>query len=243
MDVATNSVAGTKNWTELSTEFTTQNETQILIHCLFGGYGGSVGTAFWDDVYLYEISSDGGGSAAIDSLANWFADKADSAARAALASGLAGRSDDFSKQLLTRLNAGPVADKIIVKKNKPDAAVHERGAMVYARTCVACHGPEGKGVPMAFPPLDGSEWIAADPTVAARIVLGGLQGPVEAAGQKVTSLMPPLVDLKDQEIADVLTYVRQSWTNDSPSVTADQIKETRAKTAARTAPWTAADLK
>ncbi|MEO5714743.1 MAG: PVC-type heme-binding CxxCH protein [Luteolibacter sp.] len=243
MDVSTQAVTGTADWTELSTEFTSEGDSHILVHCLFGGYGGGTGTAFWDDVYLYEIAGGGDISASVGSVATYFANKADAASRTALATALASRTDDFSKQLLTRLNAGPVAEKVVVKKNKPDAIVHERGAMVYAKTCVACHGPEGKGVPMAFPPLDASDWIAADHTVATRIVLNGLQGPVEAAGQKVTSLMPPLIDLKDQEIADVLTYIRQSWSNDGTAVTADQIKETRAKYATRTTPWTAAELK
>ncbi|MEO8614748.1 MAG: PVC-type heme-binding CxxCH protein, partial [Luteolibacter sp.] len=179
----------------------------------------------------------------IDAVATWFANKGDAVARGIVATALASRSDDFSKQVLARLKSGPIAEKVIVKSNKPDPAVHERGAMVYARTCVACHGPEGKGVPNAFPPLDGSEWIAADPAITTRIVLNGLQGPVEAAGQTVISLMPPLIDLKDQEIADVLTYVRQSWSNDSSSVTAESIKQTRAGSTTRVTPWTAAELK
>jgi mono/diheme cytochrome c family protein len=83
----------------------------------------------------------------------------------------------------------------------------ERGMAVYGRTCIACHGPEGKGVPGAFPPLDGSPWATGDPTVPARILLLGLQGPIEVAGQKFENIMPPLTDLKDAEIADVLTPV------------------------------------
>ncbi len=243
MDVATEGVAGTKDWTEISTEFTNENETEILVHCLFGGYGGGTGTAFWDDAYLYEVSSGSGSNSILDSVATYFTNKADITSRRALAAALAARDDDFSKQLLTRLNAGPIAEKIVLKKHKPDSAIHERGAAVYAKTCIACHGPEGKGVPMAFPPLDASEWVNTDPTVAARIVLHGLQGPIEAAGQKVNSIMPPHTDLKDQEIADVLTYVRQSWSNDGPPVSTDQIKEIRAKHATRNTPWTAAELK
>jgi mono/diheme cytochrome c family protein len=54
--------------------------------------------------------------------------------------------------------------------------------------------------------------------------------------------MPPHVDLDDAKISDVLTYVRQSWSNDAAPVTPDQVKEVRAKHKDRTAPWTAAEL-
>jgi mono/diheme cytochrome c family protein len=56
-------------------------------------------------------------------------------------------------------------------------------------------------------------------------------------------MMPPHTDLKDSEIADVLTYVRQSWSNDATSVSEDFVKQTRAKHADRKSPWTAAELK
>ncbi len=133
--------------------------------------------------------------------------------------------------------------KVVEKKNKVDGMVHERGHEVYARTCIACHGPEGKGVPGAFPPLDGATWPVGDPTVPIKILLLGLQGPIEVAGQKFENIMPPHTDLKDQEIADVLTYVRQSWSNDATPVSAALIKETRAKVMSRGKPWTAAELK
>ena len=242
-DVATPAISGTKDWTDVSAEFKTGNDKEILINCLFGGFGGGTGTAYWDDVYLYEISGGSGTGGAVDAVASFFVNKGDPAARTALATTLSSRSDAFSKQLATRLGVAPVAEKTVVKKNTPDAAIHERGAAVYAKTCIACHGPDGKGVPNAFPPLDGSEWATGDPLIPARIVLNGLQGPIEAAGQKVTSVMPPLVDLKDQEIADVLTYVRQSWSNDATAVSIESIKQSRAKNAARTTPWTAPELK
>ena len=98
----------------------------------------------------------------------------------------------------------------MVRANKPDPAMHERGAAIYARTSIACHGPDGKGVPGAFPPLDGSTWATGDPTIPARIVLLGLQDPIEVNGLKFENIKPPHTDLKDPEIADVITYVRQS---------------------------------
>jgi uncharacterized protein len=132
----------------------------------------------------------------------------------------------------------------LVRKHKPDPAVHARGETVYGRTCIACHGPDGKGVPGAFPPLDGTEWLVGDPSIPIRIVVNGLHGPIEVAGQTYNNVMAPIgAALTDAEIADVLTFVRQSWSNDAPPVAEETVKQTRAKYADRTAPWTAGDLK
>jgi uncharacterized protein len=128
------------------------------------------------------------------------------------------------------------------KKFKPNAEVHQRGAEIYNLTCVACHQPTGAGLEGAFPPLDGSDWVTGDPTLPIRIVIGGLQGPVKVSGQDYNSVMPPHVDLDDQKISDVITYVRQSWSNDAAPVSAAQVKEIREKDKDRTAPWTAAEL-
>ena len=81
--------------------------------------------------------------------------------------------------------------------------------------------------------------VLAIPT---RILLSGLQCPIEVSGKQFSNIMPPHVDLKDTEIADVLTYVRQSWSNDAAAVTSECVKQTRAKHAGRATPWTAAEL-
>jgi mono/diheme cytochrome c family protein len=133
--------------------------------------------------------------------------------------------------------------KEMVRKSVPVPAVHKSGLAVYSRTCIACHGPDGKGVPSTFPPLDGSSWAVGDPSIPVRILLSGLQGPIEVSGQKFNNVMPPHTDLKDPEIADVLTYVRQSWSNDATPVSQDVVKQTRQKFATRATPWTAAELK
>jgi mono/diheme cytochrome c family protein len=73
-------------------------------------------------------------------------------------------------------------------------------------------------------------------------VIGGLQGPVKVSGHEYNSVMPPHVDLDDQKISDALTYVRQSWSNDSAPVTPAQVKEIRNQYKDRTTPWTAAEL-
>jgi len=138
--------------------------------------------------------------------------------------------------------AAPVVKVEKKRKFEIDPIVHERGSEVYAVTCIACHQPDAKGLAGAFPPLDGSEWVVGDPSVPIRVVINGLAGPVTVAGQKFASVMPAHTELTDLQIADVLTYVRQNWSNDATSVTEADVKAERAKNAGRTAPWTAAEL-
>ncbi len=240
---ATAGISGTQDWKELSMEFDSGNESQILVHCLFGGYGGATGTAYYDDVFLTEIGTGKSDHNGVDAVVKYFVASGDPAARTALATVLSTRTDAFSKKLAATLGVAPVEVKAVVHKFPPNPAVIGRGLAIYSRTCIACHGPEGKGVPGAFPPLDGSPWALGDPTVPARIALHGLQGPIEVSGQKFENMMPPLIDLKDAEIADVITYVRQSWSNDASPVTEDTVKQTRAKFSSRGKPWTAPELK
>ncbi len=237
-------VSGTHDWVEQSIEFDSGDQKEVLLHCLFGGYGGATGTAWYDDLYFNELGSGpSNGNNSVDAVVKYFTASGDPAARTALATTLASRTDDFSKKLASALGVAPVEVKAVVRKNVPSPAVMERGLAIYSRTCIACHGPEGKGVPGAFPPLDGSSWATGDPTLPARITLFGLQGPIEVSGQKYTNIMPPLTDLKDAELSDVITYARQSWSNDAPPVTEAMVKETRAKFSTRTTPWTAPELK
>lgn len=118
------------------------------------------------------------------------------------------------------------------------------GKKVYLRICFACHQPTGLGLPGAFPPLAGSAIVTeADPGKIIRIVLHGLQGPIEVKGTTYNSMMPPIVPaLTDKEIADVLTYVRNEWGNKAAPVTVDAVTQIRAKEKGRTAPWTWAEL-
>lgn len=210
--VRTQGVKGTTDWTRVQAEFDAEGDDELVLHCLFGGYGGAQGTAWFDDVSLVAIGSGASLVGALEALAEQ--------AKAPTAT------------------ATPAARTFAI-----DAAVHERGAAVFARTCIACHGLDGRGVPPLFPPLDGSEWLVGDPSRAIDIVLHGLIGPITVREKAFNSLMAPLGStLSDQEIADALTYVRQRWSNDQPPVTADQVKARRSKHAGRTTLWTAAEL-
>lgn len=235
-------LSGTKDWTELSAEFDSGDDSRVLIHCLFGAYGGSTGTAYWDDVYLEELGSGGIGSFLLP-VASHVSSTGSAAEIKALVEGLAARTDEFSRNVLATLGNKDAEPKPVVRKFQPDPAVHERGLTVYNKTCIACHGPEGKGVPGAFPPLDGAPIPVGEPSIPIRIIIHGLQGPLEVAGQKTNVPMAALAELSDAEVADVLTYVRQTWSNDAPPVSAETVKDVRSRFAGRKTPWTIEELK
>ena len=118
----------------------------------------------------------------------------------------------------------------------------KRGAAVYARTCIACHQPTGLGLPPVFPPLANAPIVAGNPELPVKFILHGLMGPITVNGMTYNSMMPPVAGVSDADIADVLTYVRQSFGNQANAVTADQVKAIRAATAGRTTMWTTAEL-
>jgi len=117
------------------------------------------------------------------------------------------------------------------------------GAQVYASVCVACHQANGQGLPGAFPPLVGSEWVINDPETPIRIVLHGLQGSIEVKGTTYNNVMPEWGSkLSNEEVAAVLTYVRTSWGNNAGEITPDMVDEVRKGTVDRATPWTVDQL-
>jgi nitrite reductase (NO-forming) len=124
----------------------------------------------------------------------------------------------------------------------PDAETMKRGAAAYAKgTCIACHQPTGAGLPPVFPPLAGSEWVAKSTSIAIRNILHGMQGPITVKGVPYNSMMPAVTTLSEKEIADVVTFVSNSWGNTGPTVTEDEVKAIKKKYADRKTPWTAAE--
>lgn len=119
------------------------------------------------------------------------------------------------------------------------------GEQVYQR-CATCHQPDGKGLPGTYPPLTGSEYAnAANPAVPIRVVIHGLQGPITVAGTQYNSIMPAYgtgVEMSDEEVAAVLTYVRSSWGNNASAVTPQQVAAERSATRTSTGPATAQEL-
>jgi mono/diheme cytochrome c family protein len=113
------------------------------------------------------------------------------------------------------------------------------GGQIFATRCASCHQATGTGLPGVFPPLADSEWVNADGGQIAKILLLGIEGPITVKGATFHGVMPAFGhQLSDDEIAAVASYVRSSFGNKSPMVTADLVKSERAKLGNRTAPWT-----
>jgi mono/diheme cytochrome c family protein len=127
-------------------------------------------------------------------------------------------------------------------KNTPSPEVMKRGQAVYSRTCIACHQPTGLGIAPVFPPLAGSEWVAMSPSIPVRNILHGMTGPVTVKGTTYNSMMPAVAGLSDGDIADVVSYVRNSFGNTGSVVTEDDVKAIKAKYADRKTPWTAEEF-
>lgn len=104
-----------------------------------------------------------------------------------------------------------------------------RGKVIYQNICLACHQADGSGVPRMNPPLIKTSFVLGDKTKLITIVLKGLNDDVEIEGEYYSNPMPPQSQLKDQEIADVLTFVRNSFGNKASAVKPGEVKAVRAK--------------
>ncbi|WP_250632363.1 c-type cytochrome [Rhodoflexus caldus] len=106
----------------------------------------------------------------------------------------------------------------------------KRGETVYATNCANCHMAQGEGIPGAIPPLAKSDYLMKDQRRAIRQIIYGAKGEMTVNGVKYNNEMPGQNHLTDQEIADVLNYVQNSWGNKQPKmVTAIQVKPERSK--------------
>lgn len=108
------------------------------------------------------------------------------------------------------------------------------GQALFAGTCSTCHQANGAGLPGVFPPLARSDYIAADPQRSIGVVLHGLSGKVKVNGQDYNSVMPPMNQLNDDEVANILTYVLNNWGNPGGRITKDEVRKIRAEKPATT---------
>ena len=111
------------------------------------------------------------------------------------------------------------------KMSEEETKLMTAGVKVYGQYCVACHQADGKGVPGAFPPLVQTEWVTGDNTRLISVVLNGLQGEITVNGETYNNVMTPHNFLSDEEVAGVLTYVRQSFGNDSETISVEEDAE------------------
>lgn len=142
----------------------------------------------------------------------------------------------------------PVASPAALAEVAPGLQAQlEGGQKTFMTVCIACHQATGMGLPNMFPPLVGTDWVSAPkPDRMIRIVLHGLMGPMSINGKPFTTpapLMPPQgAALSDAQIADVLTFVRNSWGNKASAVSAAEVAAVRVAEKTRSAMWTEAEL-
>jgi nitrite reductase (NO-forming) len=110
------------------------------------------------------------------------------------------------------------------------------GKVLFTGTCSVCHQANGEGLPGVFPPLAKSDFIAADPKRPVEILLHGLSGKVTVNGKEYDSVMPPMTQLNDDEIANILTFVLNSWGNPGGRITVEDVAKARAQPAPAAAP-------
>lgn len=123
-------------------------------------------------------------------------------------------------------SAKPASKKI---EKKETATPFSRGKLLYAAYCLACHQADGSGVPNLNPPLIATTWVSGSKATLIEMILKGSKGKVEIDGETFHNTMPAQAHLTDREIADVLTYIRNSFGNKASAVTPAEVKNVRSK--------------
>jgi mono/diheme cytochrome c family protein len=111
------------------------------------------------------------------------------------------------------------------------------GKQVYGAKCAACHQATGLGVAGVFPPLADSEWVLGDDKRLINILLHGVNGAMVVKGVEYKGAMPAWKSMSDEELAAVMTYIRNDWGNKAPAITAQAVMAQREATASRTGPY------
>jgi len=111
-----------------------------------------------------------------------------------------------------------------------------RGKKIYLVNCFSCHGKDGRGLLDMGPPLAKSDWVTGEPEVITKIILKGMQGAIEVSGKKYQPKLPMLAFeaiMNDEQIADVSTYIRNSWGNQASPVDEESVSLIRGETSKR----------
>jgi glucose/arabinose dehydrogenase/mono/diheme cytochrome c family protein len=142
-----------------------------------------------------------------------------------------GDRKDFGADHLTGMEKRKMLSHIrtpdVVKDNLDKGQV-VGGEKIYTVYCAACHQQDGKGASGRFPPLAGTHWVTGDKKRLIGIVLNGLEGSIEVNGENFINAMPQHSFLSDEEVANVLTYIRQHFGNSATAITPREVTQVRA---------------
>jgi mono/diheme cytochrome c family protein len=163
-----------------------------------------------------------------------------------------GEADPTKGQMATQIEEAVAEVKVDVPAHLSgdDAKAYTLGANVFLRDghCATCHQKTGAGLDPIYPPLANSVWVTGSEERLTKLVLHGLWGPIEVNGKTYDPAkgIPPMTQfaalLKDEEIAAVLTYVRNSWGNQAAPVKAETVKKVREATKDRSIFWSPEEL-
>jgi nitrite reductase (NO-forming) len=128
----------------------------------------------------------------------------------------------------------PVIAGVAAAQEAGSATIEDQiaaGSVLFNGTCSVCHQNNGMGLPGVFPPLAGSDFLTArSPEKVISVVINGITGPITVNGEDYNSVMPPMSNLNDDEIANILTYVYNSWGNKGDRIRPADVEKVRAET-------------
>jgi mono/diheme cytochrome c family protein len=122
---------------------------------------------------------------------------------------------------------GTTTSRLLNPSQDETAKSVERGKEVYTAQCISCHQPNGEGLSGVFPPLAGSDHLTKNQEKSISVILNGQNEEITVNGTKYSVPMAAMNSLTDQQIADVLNYIGQSWGNQFNTVTPAQVKSKR----------------
>lgn len=108
--------------------------------------------------------------------------------------------------------------------------VADLGALTYHTYCATCHQRDGRGDGSRFPPLAGVDWVTGEKDRLISLVLNGLEGAIDVAGKPYTGIMPQHSFLNDEQIAQVLTFIRSNFGNEADGVSVEEVHAIRSQT-------------
>ncbi len=140
-----------------------------------------------------------------------------------------GKKTDFGESQLAQMKA----HKLLSHIKTPDEIKDNLqlnlvpGQSLYNTYCATCHQQNGKGAIGRFPPLAETEWVKGDKERLIDIILNGLEGSIEVNGELYNSVMPQHRFLSDEDIAEILSFVRQNFGNNASKVSTEEVKKVR----------------